>query len=118
MKNLIVILGLSFLISPSALAYDYYIRGNKTCSAFIGMAQDNPDELNRYVYWLGGYLSGYNYQKNTNTGEGVNIACIADGVIAFCKLNNSQTLGDAMTLVIEELENPKSKLNTITGCEL
>ena len=116
MKFLLLVI--SILLTTPVSAYEYYIRGNLPCTEISNISKNNPEEFNRYVYWLGGYISGYNYEKDTYTGKGINIGCIADEVISFCELNKSLTLGDSIADLIKKMEKPASDINNSNKCKL
>lgn len=117
MKFFLLVISILLTTFPVS-AYEYYIRGNLPCTEISNISKNNPEEFNRYVYWLGGYISGYNYEKDKATGKGINIGCIADEVRSFCELNKSLTLGDSIADAIKRIENPKSAINNSNKCKL
>ena len=117
MKFLLLVISILLTTFPVS-AYEYYIRGNLPCTEISNISKNNPEEFNRYVYWLGGYISGYNYEKDTYTGKGINIGCIADEVISFCELNKSLSLGDSIADVIKQMEKSASDINNSNKCKL
>jgi len=116
MKFLLLVI--SILLTTPVSAYEYYIRGNLPCTEISNISKNNPEEFNRYVYWLGGYISGYNYEKDIATGKGINIGCIADEVRSFCELNKSLSLGDSIADLIKKMEKPASDINNSNKCKL
>ena len=116
MKFLLLVI--SILLTTPVSAYEYYIRGNLPCTEISNISKNNPEEFNRYVYWLGGYISGYNYEKDIATGKGINIGCIADEIRSFCELNKSLSLGDSIADLIKKMEKPASDINNSNKCKL
>ena len=50
-------------------------RGDKTCTKFIMIQNQNGELYVRYKYWLGGFVTGFNAAIYGNIGGGINQAC-------------------------------------------
>jgi hypothetical protein len=78
---------------PVTSASAYTVKGMGECSKWVGGIEDR--------FWLLGFISGYNYAKNANVGEGVNADEIYRFVTRYCRERRGDDLADAISAFIK-----------------
>ena len=114
----IVCFGLA--MNQPAVAEDaLYVRGDMSCKQFTDMQTSEQAEADRYVYWLGGVLTGHSIASGKALGKGVNIACVNDYVLDYCKNTvGSPDLSEGVVKLLAELERGDNYYLNSDGCRL
>ena len=114
----IVFFGLA--MSQPAVAEDaLYVRGDMSCKQFIDMQSNNRSEADKYVYWLGGVLTGHSIASGKAIGKGFNIACVNAYVVDYCKNTvGSPDMSEGVVKLLAELERGDNDYLNSDGCRL
>ena len=83
---------MALTVTAAAPASAYTVKGMGDCKGWVGGEDDR--------FWLLGFISGYNYAKNSNVGRNIESDDIYKFVSRFCKERPSADLGDAATAFI------------------
>ena len=119
-RLLLMIICSGFAMSLPAVAEDaLYVRGDMSCKQFINMQTSDQAEAHRYVYWLGGVLTGHSIASGKALGKGVNIACVNAYVVDYCKNTvGSPDLSEGVVKLLSELERGDNDYLNSDGCRL
>ncbi len=100
------LLGISLLsLTFTGCTSTYLIRGEggETCSTVREKVQTNVQYKNFYNAWLLGYLTRYNYEHETQLGEGFKNQALLDTALQYCTNNPLDDFDQAAANVIEKL---------------
>ena len=119
-RLLLMIICSGFAMSLPAVAEDeLYVRGDMSCKQFIDMQTSGQAEADRYVYWLGGVLTGHSIASGKALGKGVNIACVNAYVVDYCKNTvGSPDLSEGVVKLLAELERGDNDYLNSDVCRL
>ena len=119
-RLLLMIICSGFAMSLPAVAEDaLYVRGDMSCKQFIDMQTSDQAEADRYVYWLGGVLTGHSLASGKALGKGVNIACVNAYVVDYCKNKvGSPNFSEGVVKLLAELERGDNDYLNSDGCRL
>jgi hypothetical protein len=91
MRSLVVLVATAAIFVGGAFtsASAYTVKGMGECKTWVGGVDDR--------YWLLGFISGYNYAKDTNIAKGEDVDDIFKFITKYCKENPRDDLADAVT---------------------
>ncbi len=83
----------------------YLIRGEggENCSTVREKVQSNAQYRNFYSAWLLGYLTRYNYERDTQLGKGFTSQALLDTALQYCVQKPLDDFDQAAANVIDEL---------------
>lgn len=112
------ILMLSFVLSIPIGSFAQYVRGDMSCSDYLEMNNGNAEEAERYVYWLGGVITGHAIATDQPLGKGINISCLQNYVQDMCEINEGDFLSASVVNLIEKLKKGGNKYLNSDACSL
>ena len=116
-----IVLALVFSASthPSFSQDIRYVRGDLSCKQFVGIQDKNVKEADKYVYWLGGVLTGHSLASGDTLGKGINIACINDYLVKYCTNSGGAVdLSNGLVELFKDLKLGTSDYLSSESCKL
>ncbi len=88
LTTLVLILAIA---SPAAA---YTVKGSVECPAVV---REDANEKHRLanMWWVLGYISGRNYERDTNAAKGVDSEDIYAHVLSYCRTHPEDDMDDA-----------------------
>jgi len=88
--------------APGGAGAGYYVTGAVECPDVI--SQDGHDGYRlANMWWILGYFTGRNYEREDNAGRGVEAEELYARVLEFCRRNPEKDMDDASIEVYDAL---------------
>ena len=103
-KNLFFIL-MCFIGSNMSFANAYNAKGSVSCGTIISTNKSNPAlTKGMMTAYVNGFITGRNYERNSNTGKGIDHGSIFYAVLKYCNENPLDTNVDAAEYIYKKLD--------------
>ncbi|MCH8169350.1 MAG: hypothetical protein IID49_01570 [Proteobacteria bacterium] len=91
LTTLVLILAMA---SPGAAYATYTVKGSVECPDVV-KEDANEDFRKMNMWWILGYFSGRNYERDEQTGKGIDSEDLYAHVLSFCRANPGKDMDDA-----------------------
>ena len=80
--------------------------------------RENAEEAERYVYWLGGVITGHAIASGQSLGKGIDVYCLRDYVRDMCEVKEYDYLSTSVIDMLEKLKNGGNAFLNSDTCSL